>query len=136
MRDRGNGEYTFTMPGSRVTVDAVFTDAPAAMPFADVPETHWAAREISWAMESGCMNGTAAASFTPNGAVTRQQLAALLYRLAVQNGYDVSAGENTNILSYTDVRQLSEYAVPVMQWACGAGIIRGTGDGSALSPRG
>ena len=48
----------------------------------------------------------------------------------------MSIGEDTNILSYTDVADLSEYAIPAMQWACGAGIISGTGDGSTLTPQG
>ena len=85
----------------------------------------------AWAVASGISDGS-----TPGGAVTRQQLAALLYRYAVQYGYDVSVGEDTNILSYTDFADLSEYAIPAMQWACGAGIINGTGDGSTLSPQG
>ena len=85
----------------------------------------------AWAMANGISDGT-----NPGGAVTRQQLAALLYRFAVQNGYDVSIGENTNLLSYTDFANLSEYAIAAMQWACGAGIINGTGDGSTLSPQG
>ena len=85
----------------------------------------------SWAVANGVSDGT-----NPGSAVTRQQLAALLYRYAVQNGYDVSIGESTNILSYTDVGQVSEYAIPAMQWACGAGIIAGTGNGSTLSPQG
>ena len=90
-----------------------------------------AAAAKAWAVANGISDGT-----NPGGAVTRQQLAALLYRFAVQNGYDVSIGENTNLLSYTDFANLSEYAVPAMQWACGAGIINGTGDGSTLSPQG
>ena len=48
----------------------------------------------------------------------------------------MSIGEDTNILSYTDVADLSEYAIPAMQWAVGAGIINGTGDGSILTPQG
>ena len=58
------------------------------------------------------------------------------YRYAQEQGYDVSVGENTNILSYTDVGSLGEYAIPAMQWAVGAGIINGTGDGSTLTPQG
>ena len=85
----------------------------------------------AWAVANGISDGT-----NPGAPVTRQQLAALLYRYAMLFGYDVSVGESTNILSYTDVGQLSEYAIPAMQWACGAGIIRGTGDGSTLSPLG
>ena len=85
----------------------------------------------AWAVANGISDGT-----NPGSPVTRQQLAALLYRYAVLSGYDVSVGEDTNILSYTDFADLSEYAIPAMQWACGAGIINGTGDGSTLSPQG
>ena len=85
----------------------------------------------AWAVANGISDGT-----NPSGAVTRQQLAALLYRYAALFGYDVSVGENTNILSYTDVAQVSEYAISAMQWAVGAGIINGTGDGSTLTPQG
>ena len=45
----------------------------------------------------------------------------------------MSIGEETNILSYADAFDVSQWAVPAMQWACGAGIITGTGDGSILS---
>ena len=85
----------------------------------------------AWAVANGISDGT-----NPGGAVTRQQLAALLYRYAVLSGYDVSVGESTNILSYTDASSVAEYAIPAMQWACGAGILNGTGDGSTLSPQG
>lgn len=85
----------------------------------------------AWALANGISDGT-----NPGNPVTRQQLAAMLYRYAVLFGYDVSVGESSNILSYTDVEQVSEYAIPAMQWACGAGIIAGTGDGSTLSPHG
>ena len=67
--------------------------------------------------------------------MTREQLAAILYRYAVYKGYDVSIGEDTNILSYADFADLSEYAIPAMQWACGAGIVNGTGE-STLTPQG
>lgn len=58
----------------------------------------------------------------------------MLYRCAQHLGCDVSIGQDTNILSYTDAFDVSEYAVAALQWARGAGIIRGTGDGSALTP--
>ena len=63
-------------------------------------------------------------------------MALMLYRFAQNQGYDVSVGENTNILSYTDFANLGEYAISAMQWAVGAGIINGTCDGSTLSPQG
>ena len=60
----------------------------------------------------------------------------MLWQFAKNQDHDVSVGEDTNILSYADVADVSEYAVSAMQWACGAGIISGTGDGSTLSPQG
>ena len=84
----------------------------------------------AWAVESGISDGTA-----PGGAVTRQQLAALLYRFAQSQGMDVSVGEDTNILSYPDAFDAAEYAVPALQWACGAGVLYGTSDGR-LDPQG
>lgn len=82
-----------------------------------------------WAMETGVSDGTMA---TDN--ITREQLVTMLYRYAQLKGYDVSVGENTNILSYTDAFGVNEWAVAAMQWACGAGIINGI-DG-ALQPQG
>ena len=84
----------------------------------------------AWAVESGISDGTA-----PGGAVTRQQLAALLFRFAQSQGMDVSVGEDTNILSYPDAFDAAEYAVPALQWACGAGVLYGTSDGR-LDPQG
>ena len=66
--------------------------------------------------------------------LTREQLATMLYRYAQLKGYDVSVGENTNILSYADASSVSSYAMEAMQWACGAGIIGGK-DG-LLAPAG
>lgn len=83
-----------------------------------------------WAMAAGITDGT-----NPGTSVTRQQLVTLLYRYAVLMGYDVSVGENTNILSYDDAFSVSEYAIPAFQWACGAGVINGTTE-STLSPLG
>ena len=62
--------------------------------------------------------------------------AVLLHRCAQHQGYDVSIGEDTNILSYADAFDVSRYAVSALQRACGAGIISGTGDGSTLTPQG
>lgn len=122
----GTTTTTFS-PGSAITRQQVWMIL-ARMSGAD-PADMVAAK--AWAVANGISDGT-----NPGAPVIRQQLAAMLYRYAVLFGYDVSVGENTNILSYTDVEQVSEYAIPAMQWACGAGIITGTGDGSTLSPQG
>lgn len=107
-----------------------------AMNYTDVTQGQWYSEAIRWAASEGIVGGYGNGLFGTNDPITREQFAAMLYRFAQEQGYDVSIGENTNILSYTDVADLSEYAISAMQWAVGAGIINGTGDGSTLSPHG
>ena len=107
-----------------------------AMDYTDVAQGQWYSEAIRWAASEGIVGGYGNGLFGSNDPITREQFAAMLYRFAQEQGYDVSIGENTNILSYTDVADLSEYAISAMQWAVGAGIINGTGDGSTLSPQG
>ena len=98
--------------------------APAvetAVPFKDVDE--WYADAVAWAAEKGIVAGYDADTFGPDDYVRREQLASILYRYAKYKGMDVSVGENTNILSYTDAFDISGYAFPAMQWACGSGIL-------------
>lgn len=113
-------------------------DAPASgdSAFTDVADGAWFADAVDWAAFQGIVSGYGNGSFGPNDPITREQLTVMLYRYAQLKGYDVRVGEDTNILSYTDAQAISEYAVSAMQWACGAGIIKGTGDGSMLSPLG
>ena len=106
-----------------------------AMNFADVPQDQWYSEAIRWVASEGIASGYGN-TFGTHDPITREQLAVMLYQFAQARGYDVSVGENTNILSYTDVSDVAEYAIPAMQWACGAGIISGTGDGSTLTPQG
>ena len=107
-----------------------------AMDYTDVAQNQWCSEAIRWATSEGIVGGYGNGLFGTNDPITREQFAVMLYRFAQEQGYDVSIGENTNILSYTDVADLSEYAISAMQWAVGAGIINGTGDGSTLSPHG
>ncbi len=81
----------------------------------------WYQKGMEWAKANGVSDGTA-----PNANITREQLVTMLYRYAKSTGKDVSVGKDTNILSYTDATTVSEYAVPAMQWACGAGIVNGS----------
>ncbi len=105
------------------------------MDFEDVQEGSWYAEAVRWAASQGIVDGYDNGAFGPADPVTREQLAAILYRYAQYKGYDVSIGEDTNILSYADAMEISEYAVPAMQWACGAGIVNGM-DGNTLVPQG
>ena len=107
-----------------------------AMNYTDVAQGQWCSEAIRWATSEGVVTGYGNGLFGTNDPITREQLATMLWRYAQARGYDVRVGENTNILSYTDVSDVAEYAIPAMQWACGAGIITGTGDGSTLSPQG
>ena len=103
--------------------------------FPDVQADAWYAEAVGWAAANKVVTGYADGTFRPNAAVTREQAAAILYRYAQSKGIDVSVGENTNILSYVDVQQASEYAIPALQWAVGAGVLNGKND-SRLAPTG
>ena len=103
--------------------------------FSDVQADAWYAEAVGWAASNKVVTGYADGTFRPNAAVTREQAAAILYRYAKSKGIDVSVGENTNILSYVDVQQASEYAIPALQWAVGAGVLNGK-NGSRLAPTG
>ena len=107
-----------------------------AMDYTDVAQGQWYSEAIRWAASEGIVGGNGNGLFGTNDPITREQFAVMLYRYAQEQGYDVSVGENTNILSYTDAADLAEYAIPAMQWAVGAGLITGTGDGSTLTPQG
>lgn len=106
-----------------------------AMDFTDVAGDAYYAEAVRWAASEGIVGGYGGGLFGSDDAVTREQLAVILYRYAVYKGYDVSIGEDTNILSYADFADLSEYAIPAMQWVCGSGIVNGTSE-STLTPQG
>ncbi len=90
----------------------------------------WYEKGMNWAKANGVSDGT-----NPQVNITREQLAAMLYRYAQNKKYDVSVGEDTNILSYTDAQTITQYAIPAIQWACGAGVMNGK-SGSKLDPKG
>ena len=105
----------------------------ASASFSDVKADAWYAKAVGWAAANKVVTGYADGTFRANAAVTREQAAAILYRYAQSKGIDVSVGENTNILSYADAMQASEYAIPALQWAVGAGVLNGKG-GNLLAP--
>ena len=95
----------------------------ADCPFGDVAVDSSFRKAIAWAAENGLTNGYTATTFAPGQAISRQQFLTILYRYAQSMGYDVSVGEDTNILSYEDVAQVSESFIPAIQWACGSGVL-------------
>jgi len=102
--------------------------------FDDVAEDVWYSDAVNWAASEGIVEGYGNNKFGPMDAITREQLAAILWRYAKSEGQDVSVGENTNILSYADAFTVSDWAYAPLQWACGAGVVNGK-DG-ALVPQG
>jgi len=102
--------------------------------FSDVLPDAYYAEAVAWASASGIVSGFSGGRFGPDINISREQLAAILYRYAAYKGYDVSVGEDTNILSYKDAFEISEYAVPAIQWACGVRLLQGSGGG--LYPHG
>ena len=102
--------------------------------FADVSPDDWFAAAVNWAEETGIVLGYGDGSFGPADPVTREQLAAVLYRCARERGDDVAKASDVSILSFEDSAEASEWAVPALQWACSTGVIAGTTE-SALSPK-
>ena len=96
-----------------------------AMKFDDVSAETPYAEAIRWAAAVKIVNGCSESSFAPDDVLTREQLAAILWRYAKSENIDVSIGENTNILSYEDVFTVSDYAIPALEWTCGSGIMSG-----------
>lgn len=103
--------------------------------FSDLADGAWYTDAVTWAASQGIVDGYGGGLFGPDDNITREQLASILYRYAQARGDDVSVGEDTNILSYSDAADVAGYAVSAMQWACGAGVITGISE-SALAPRG
>lgn len=84
-----------------------------------------------WAACKGIIEGYGNGKAGPDDALTREQMAVILWRYAKNIGVDVSVGEETNILSYNDAFDICDWAMAAMQWACGADIISDT-DGNIL----
>lgn len=128
----GTSKTTFgpndsTTRGMIVTVLYRLENEPsaAAASFTDVVSGQYYTDAVAWANANGIVTGYGNGKFGPNDVVTREQFAAILYRYAQYKKYDVSVGEDTNILSYADAQSISAYAIPAMQWAGGAGIVNG-----------
>ncbi len=103
--------------------------------FDDVKKDEYYAKAVAWGYENGIVLGYSESQYAPDDNITREQMAAILWRYAKYKNADVSVGENTNILSYLDFFDITEYAIPAMQWASGEGIISGKGNG-ILDPLG
>lgn len=95
-----------------------------SIPFADVNMNDYYGNAVIWAQQNGIVEGVSESEFAPNLEVTREQMATVLYRYAnIGNEEDAAEAKNTNILSYEDAENISEYAVEAMQWACGENVL-------------
>ena len=195
LTDKGDGKYTFKMPASKVTVEAVFTaakveglpftdvtsgdwfydavayvydkgmmegttdttfaptmnltrsmiaqvlynleerpEAPGAAGFPDVAADAWYADAVNWAAARGIVKGYDTGAFGPEDSVTREQLAAILYRYAQAKGYDTTQG-GMAVREFSDSASISDWAQEAMAWAVNAQVLSGKGNG-VLDPQG
>lgn len=105
-----------------------------AMKFNDVGESEYYTEAVRWAASEKIVEGVTETEFAPNDNITREQIAVIMHRYAKYKNYDVSVGDNTNILSYDDFADISEYAIEAMQYAAGTGLIKGR-SASTLNPK-
>lgn len=101
--------------------------------FDDVASGAWYADAVTWAAENGIVNGVSDTEFAPNVNITREQLAAILYRYAEYNDYDVSGRDDLS--EFTDRSSISGYALDAMRWAVDEGLITGITN-TTIEPQG
>ena len=138
---RGTTETTFT-PNGNITRAMMITvlyraegepEVTGEATFEDIDENAYYVKAVVWGQQNGIIKGYSETEYAPEQDILREQIAAIMYRYAKFKGYDVSVGENTNILSYNDYDSISKYAVISMQWAVGSGMIKGRTE-STLNP--
>lgn len=122
IKDQGNGKYTFTMPASKITVEASFTEIEEqpAVSFVDVSTSAYYYDAVAWAVENGVTSGTSATTFSPDAACTRAQAVTFLWRAAG------SPAPKSSVNPFTDV-STSAYYYDAVLWAVEQGITAGTG---------
>lgn len=138
----GTSATTFAPNGTMnramiVTVLYRLEKSPAvtgASKFTDVPAGQWYSDAVAWAAANKIVNGYDETTFGPMNAVTREQMAAILFRYEQVKGLEnVTLEENLN--RFPDQNKISAYAIPALQWAVGQKIINGNADGT-LDPTG
>lgn len=101
--------------------------------FVDVPAGQWYTDAVNWAAANQIVKGTSATTFAPNDSITREQMAAILYRYAQYKGYDVT--KKADLSGYSDNSQVSAYAKDALAWANAAKLINGVTN-TTLAPQG
>lgn len=101
--------------------------------FVDVPAGQWYTDAVNWAAANQIVKGTSSTTFAPNDSITREQMAAILYRYAQYKGYDVT--KKADLSGYSDNGQVSAYARDALAWANAAKLINGVTN-TTLAPQG
>lgn len=125
-----------TTRGMIVTILYRLEGTPAvssASGFTDVADGQYYTNAVAWAAANNIVGGYGNGLFGPNDTITREQMAAILYRYAQYKGYDVTA--STDLSGYSDAAQVSSYALAALQWANAEGLVNGTSD-TTLTPGG
>ena len=118
LTDKGNGKYTFTMPGGKVEVKATFMEDNSVLNFFyDVPNDAYYYEAVKWAVETGITGGIGNSLFAPDQPCTRAQIVTFLWRAA---GSPVV----NYLMPFTDVDESAYYAEAV-RWAASTGIVTG-----------
>ena len=118
LNDQGNDKYTFTMPSSKVNVDAAFSKIETTMNFWDVKQGDYYYDAVKWAVEKGITEGTGANFFSPNASCTRAQMVTFLWRAAG------SPAPKSTVNPFTDV-SANDYFYNAVLWAVENGITTG-----------
>lgn len=136
----GTGQAVFspdmtTTRGMIVTILYRLENAPgtASSGFEDVPAGQYYSEAVAWAASHGIVGGYGNGKFGPNDPITREQMAAILYRYAAYKGYEVSGRADLN--AFTDAGSISGYAMEAMAWANIEGLVNGT-SATTLTPGG
>ena len=131
VRDRGNNEYTFTMPSSRVTIEVEFVedttveepvDEITEADFSDVSSSDWFYDAVNYVFSKGIMVGVTENSFAPNSSLTRAMIVQMLYSLE-------GSPEVTGTAPFTDVA-IGQWYTNAITWAASNNIVSGMGDGT------
>ena len=116
--DKGNGKYTFIMPGSKVSIGTAFTKTPETSPFDDVSVDAYYFDAVKWAADKGITGGVSDNLFAPDDGCTRAHIVTFLWRAA-------GSPEPKSMTSFTDVTASAYYAKAVA-WAVENGVTNGT----------
>lgn len=124
-----------TTRGMIVTVLHRMEGTPEAtgMSFADVPAGQWYSNAVAWASANGVVSGYGNGKFGPGDAITREQMATILYRYSQSKDYDTT--KSSDISTFSDAAQVSSYATEAMKWAVASSLISGVGN-NTLAPKG